>query len=203
MLLLQKPSHPYFVPLVECTVLDLPQPFGKLLQGEFSLLQADWQFAFCMAQVRRIVAFFICIIIVLGNLGHWRQVRNPGDMSVSLFRTRLESFRWEATRGSPTCAGSRSRLSSRAARCWPIDWMVFRQSWRHSRCTWGWHPLSCNLWRGEHLRPTITTLVEVISLPLWPITGISCTCASGWLRTGCHVEWRVPIKLRSASKWLL
>ena len=41
MLLLQKPSHPYFLPLVERTVVGLPQSFGKLLQGEFWLLQAD------------------------------------------------------------------------------------------------------------------------------------------------------------------
>jgi hypothetical protein len=32
MLLLQRPCHPYFLPLVECTLLGLPHPFGKLLQ---------------------------------------------------------------------------------------------------------------------------------------------------------------------------
>ena len=41
MLLLQKPSHPYFLPVVEGTKVGLPHHFGKLLQGEFCLLQAD------------------------------------------------------------------------------------------------------------------------------------------------------------------
>jgi hypothetical protein len=39
--LLEKPSHPYFLPLVECTKVWLPDPFGKLLQGEFHFLQAS------------------------------------------------------------------------------------------------------------------------------------------------------------------
>jgi hypothetical protein len=42
MLLLEKLSHPYFLPLVECTKIGLPHPFGKLLQGEFRLHRADW-----------------------------------------------------------------------------------------------------------------------------------------------------------------
>jgi len=49
MLLLEKPRHPYFLLLVECTVVGLPHPFGKLLQGELCLLQANWGFAFCTA----------------------------------------------------------------------------------------------------------------------------------------------------------
>jgi len=49
--LLEKPCHPYFLPLVECTVVGLPHSFGKLLQGELHLLQANWGFAFCAAQV--------------------------------------------------------------------------------------------------------------------------------------------------------
>ena len=51
-LFLEKPSHPYFLPLVECTKVGMPHPFGKLLKGEFRLLQADWGFAFSPAQVR-------------------------------------------------------------------------------------------------------------------------------------------------------
>jgi len=51
MLLLPKRSHPYFLPLVECTKVGLPHPFAKLLQGEFRLLKADWGFAFGPAQV--------------------------------------------------------------------------------------------------------------------------------------------------------
>jgi len=52
MLLLHIPSHPFFLPLVERTVVGLSHPFGKLLEGEFSLLQADWGFAHCTAQLR-------------------------------------------------------------------------------------------------------------------------------------------------------
>ena len=52
MLPLETPSHPYFLPLVECTKVGLPHSFGKLLQGEFRLLQADWGFAFNPTQVR-------------------------------------------------------------------------------------------------------------------------------------------------------
>jgi hypothetical protein len=71
MLLLEKPSHPYFLPLVEGTKVGLPHLFGKLLQGEFRLLQADWGFAFSPAQVRRIIALGICIEFVIRNLWSW------------------------------------------------------------------------------------------------------------------------------------
>jgi hypothetical protein len=37
---------------------------------------------------------------------------------------------------SPRCARRRLRWRSRAGRCWQIDWMISRRSWRHSRCTW-------------------------------------------------------------------
>jgi ABC-type uncharacterized transport system fused permease/ATPase subunit len=60
-----------------------------------------------------------------------------------------------------------------------------------------------NLQRGEHSRPTITTLVQVISLPWWPITWISLACTGGWLRAVCHVEWRVLITLQTTRKWLV
>jgi hypothetical protein len=46
MLLLENPSHPHFIPLVECSKVGLPHPFGKLLHGEVRLLQPDWGFAF-------------------------------------------------------------------------------------------------------------------------------------------------------------
>jgi len=52
MLYLEKPSHPYFLPPVAGNKVGLPNPFGKLLQGEFRLLQTDWGFAFGPAQVR-------------------------------------------------------------------------------------------------------------------------------------------------------
>jgi hypothetical protein len=68
MLLLEKPSYPYFLSLVDCSKVALPQPFRKLLQEEFRLLQADWGFAFSPAQVRRIVALTIGIVFALGNI---------------------------------------------------------------------------------------------------------------------------------------
>ena len=52
MLLLARPSCPYFLPLVEGTKVGLPHPFGKLLQREFRFLQANWGFAFSPTQVR-------------------------------------------------------------------------------------------------------------------------------------------------------
>jgi len=110
---------------------------------------------------------------------------------------------WGGWWGSPTCAGRQFRWRIGAGRCWPIDWIVSRWSWRHSSCTWRWQPLPLNLWRGEHLRATITTLVDVIFLPLWPITWISWVCTGGWVLTMSCVEWRMVMKLRSAWKWLL
>jgi hypothetical protein len=68
MLLLEKPSHPYFLPLVECTQVGLPHPFGKLLQGELHFLQADWGFAFSPGQVQRIIALILCIEFGIRNL---------------------------------------------------------------------------------------------------------------------------------------
>jgi hypothetical protein len=41
LLFLAEPSHPYFLPLVESTLVDLPHQCGTLLQGKFSFLQAD------------------------------------------------------------------------------------------------------------------------------------------------------------------
>jgi len=119
------------------------------------------------------------------------------------FRWRLEACRWEANGVSPRCAGRRLRRSSRAGGYWLIDWMISWRSWRHSRCTWRWRPLSWQLQRGEHLRPAISTLVHVICLRRWPITWIFLARAAGRLRTVCHVEWRLAIKLRSTMKWLL
>jgi len=128
---------------------------------------------------------------------------NSSDNCFPQFRLWLQFVPWAAIQGSPRCAERRFSGMIRAERCWPIDWKVFWRSWRHSRYTWRWWPMSWNLGRGEHLRPTIITLVEVISLLLWPISWKSLACAGGWLRTMCHIEWRMLIKLRSRCKWLL
>jgi len=149
--------------LVECTVVGLPHPFGKLLQWEFGLLQADWGFASCTAQVRRIDAHISCVIFILGHLQQRGQVHNPCNICIPRFRWRLESFHREAYRVSPRCTGKMLRWSSRVGRCWLIDSMISRQSWRNSWCPWRWRPLCWELLRGDHLKPAITTLVQVIS----------------------------------------
>jgi hypothetical protein len=135
-LILEEPSHPYFLPLVEQTIVRLPHPFGKLLQGEFGLLQADWRFTFCTAQVRQIIALIICILIIIGYLGQWGKFYNPCNICFPQFRWRLELFCWESNWESPRSVGKRFRWRIKAGRCWPIDWMGFRRTWRHSRCTW-------------------------------------------------------------------
>jgi len=136
MLFLEEPSHPYFLPLVERTIVGLPHLFGKLPQGDFGSLQADWEFTLCTAQVQQIVTLIIGIIFVVGNLRQWGQVCNPCDILFLPFRRRQESFRWAANGRSPRCTERRSRWRSRAGRCWPIDWIVSRRSWRHTRRTW-------------------------------------------------------------------
>jgi len=107
MLLFKKPHHPYCLPLVECTKVGLHHSFGILLQGELRLLQANWGFAFCTAQVRRIVTLIICITFVIGHLRQWGQVRNPCDICFPQFRCRLESFHQKAYGVSLKSAGRR------------------------------------------------------------------------------------------------
>jgi len=133
----------------------------------------------------------------------WGQVRNPCNICFAQFRRQLESYHWEADRWSPRCTARRTRWRSRAARCWPIDRIVSRQSWRHSWRTWRWGPLSWKLGRGVHLRPAITALVEVMFLALLLITWKSLACAGGWWRTVHHRESRMVKKLQSAWNQLL
>jgi hypothetical protein len=101
MLLLEKPSQPSFLPFVECTKVRLPHPVGKLLQGEFRFLPAEWGLAFGPAQVQRIVTLIICIVLVIGNLHQWRQIYNPCNVSPPQVRSRQISFRWVANQGLP------------------------------------------------------------------------------------------------------
>jgi hypothetical protein len=103
---------------------------------------------------------------------------------------------------SPRFAGRRLRWRSRAGRCWLIDWMISRWSWRQSWCTCRGRPLLWQLPRGDHLRSALTTLVQVISLPWWPISWIAVPCAAGRLQTVGDIEWRLVIKLFRAWKWL-
>jgi len=68
MLLLQFPSHPYFLPLVEGPKLGLLLLFGKLLQGEFHLFQPDWGWSFSPTHVRQIVALIMHIVYVIEDV---------------------------------------------------------------------------------------------------------------------------------------
>jgi len=135
MLLLQKPSHPYFLPLVERTEVGLLHPFGKI-HREFVLLQADQGFPLCAAQVRLIVAHIMCTIYDIGNVQQRGQLRIPCDICLPRHCWGLESFRWEANGGSPRCAEGMFRWRIGAAwYCW-MDWIISWRFWRHSRCTW-------------------------------------------------------------------
>jgi len=202
MLLLQNPSHPYFRPLVEGAEVGLPDSFGKFLDGEFHLLQADWGFAFDSAQVRRIVGLIICIIFVIRNLWSWRHIGNPCNICPPHFPGLLESFRWEANEGSPRCARKLSWCSG-GGQSRPNGWIVLRRCWRYLSCTWRWRPMSCESLRGEHLRSTITALGEIICLPRRSITRISLGCSRAWVWAWCHVELAMVVELWSTWKcWL-
>jgi len=63
-------SHPATHTLIHL-LNALPDSFGKLLQGEVRLLQANWRFAFWTARVQLIVALITCIIFIVGHLQQW------------------------------------------------------------------------------------------------------------------------------------
>jgi len=130
MLLLQKPSYPYFLPLVEGTKFGLPHPFGKLLQGVFRMFQADWGFAFETAKVRQIVALICCIIFIIGNLRQWGQSGDSCNICHAQFCSQLKLFCWEANGGSLRCAGKLSWCSGGWSG-WPKIRIVSRRCWRH------------------------------------------------------------------------
>jgi hypothetical protein len=76
MLVLQRVSHPYFFPIVECTIVCLPHHVGKLSEGEFHMLQANVQLFISTAQVQPIVDLIFCVIIVVGYLQQQREQFN-------------------------------------------------------------------------------------------------------------------------------
>jgi hypothetical protein len=67
-LLLKIPSHPPFLPLFDSILVVRLKSSGKLLQGDFRLLQADWGSTFGPAQVHQSVTFIMHIISIIGNL---------------------------------------------------------------------------------------------------------------------------------------
>jgi len=202
MLLLSKPNHPYFLPLVEHTKVGLPYAFGALLQGVFHLLQADWGIAFSPAQVGLIIGLIIRIEFVIWNLRSCGQVYNPCIIFPAQFPSRLKSFHWKANR---RCSRRTGKLPiwSWGRRCQPNYWIVSRRCWKYLRYAWRWRSLSCELLRGEHLRSTITSLREIVSLPSWPIFWIALGCSWVWFWAWCHVEWGKVVDLGRAWKWCL
>jgi len=180
MLLLQKPSLPYFLPLAESTKVGLPHPFGKLREGEFHMFQADSGFAFGPTQVWRISTPIICIVFVIRNIWCWRKICNPCNICPPQVCSQLKLFHWVASGESHRCTKKFSWCSSRQG-CQPNDWNVLRGCWWHLSCAWKWRPMSGNLPGADHLRSTITFSGEIICFPWWPKTWISLGCTSAWL----------------------
>jgi len=202
MLFQQKASHPYIPSLVEGTIVALPHRFSKLLSAESGVILAGWEFAFCTAQVQELITVIISNTFVTGNLQQWGEVSNLCNICFPQFCRWLHTLHCKANWRSSMRAGRTFRWRIRAGRSWPIDWIVSLRFWTHFQWMWKWWPLSLKLWRGEHLRPTITTLVEVISLPLWPITSKSFVYAGGWFWDACHIVWRMVMHQWSTWKLL-
>ena len=46
---------------------------------------------------------------------------------------------------------------------------------------------------GEYLRPTTAALKEFKSWPLWPRMWKFLACTGSWLRTRCHIQWKMLV----------
>jgi len=68
MLFLQKRSYEYFLPLVRFNFVGMPHPGQHMLQGELGFLQADCGLACNTAQVRCIITFNICILLIVSKI---------------------------------------------------------------------------------------------------------------------------------------
>lgn len=159
MLLLQKPSQSYFLPLVKPTRLVLPHRFGILLPGEFGLLQADWLFDFCTAQVRRTVSFIILILIVADHLQQWWQLCNSCYICFPSFCRWLESCSWEDDGRFPKPEYGSDGGSELKVVGWLTGWFSVGPACTLSAlrgdyscpwtCRWGntWDSLSASWWR--------------------------------------------------------
>jgi hypothetical protein len=66
MLSFEKPGHIHSLPVVEHTVVGLPPPFRKFVQGEFGTHQAEYSIALCTANVQRIITVINRIIQCVG-----------------------------------------------------------------------------------------------------------------------------------------
>jgi len=73
---LPKPSYPLFLSLVEHTVVELPNRFGKSFQGESGLVQTYRGNGFCTSQVERLIALIMCPLLGVGTAQHWCLVGN-------------------------------------------------------------------------------------------------------------------------------
>jgi len=195
MLLFQIPSHPYYLPLVERSVVSQPHPFPKLFQGELGLLHADWKVALCTAQVLRIMAWIISIIVIIEYLQWWRQVCNPCNIGFLQMHRQLESFSLEAHLVTPRCNRWRLRCKIRPLQRGLIYWIVFWWLWMHSCSTLKSSPLSWNLWRGGsyeshhkhfcwgHIHATELHNLNIVGLRWWLVAN----CVSCWMKSADKV----------------
>jgi hypothetical protein len=95
-LCLQKPSHKYFLPLVEHTVVGLPHSIRKLFIAEFNYLETVWG----TSHVQSIIVLIIGIILIIAILYTVSPVGHPCDISVGQFHCRPNSYLLEGNGGS-------------------------------------------------------------------------------------------------------
>lgn len=93
-LISSEPTFPHFLSLVECTNVGLPHLVGKLLQGEFSVLQTAWGFAFTATHVRHIIAHIIRILYIVDNV-YQQQCQQQVGVLCQLSKSGLQNcFVW-------------------------------------------------------------------------------------------------------------
>ena len=92
MLPLTKPYHTFALPLVECTILGLPLPSGKLYPRKCGLLQADTMIAFSATLFQPLITLIISITFGKQYLRHWGQVPNTNDICFLQFDSCLQSL---------------------------------------------------------------------------------------------------------------
>jgi len=162
--------YPYILPIVEHTIVGLSRSVGKLHQGEFGLHHIDCGFAQCSSQLQLMVTHMIFIIMVRENHHPWGHEPNSCSVYIRWFCWQPEMFHSQSNGEYPRCTRRTPRCMRRVGRYWHIGGIVSWWFWTDSPCTWRWWALFLALLWGNHLGLTINTLVEVISLPQWPIT---------------------------------
>jgi len=108
--------HPYVFPLVEWSIVSMNHPLGKLPQGEYWLLWADWACFYSTAQVLQIIALIIFVISIVGIHLLWGHIRNPYDLCFRCFCWQSKSSHREANGVSPRWSRRRFSMRSRCSR---------------------------------------------------------------------------------------